>query len=128
MGSDKLFCLNCPGTAIPLFQPPHQLGLEAWATGGPAALWFFFFFFFLVRLGFELRAFCLQSRYCTTWAIPPVHFALFILEMGVFQTICLSWPLTVILLISASQVARIIGVSHWHLAAFWFLQSTIHCS
>jgi hypothetical protein len=28
-------------------------------------------------------------------------------------TICLGWPWTVILLISVSQVARIIGVSHW---------------
>jgi hypothetical protein len=33
----------------------------------------------------------------------PVHFALVILEMGVSQTICLGWPQTCILLISASQ-------------------------
>jgi hypothetical protein len=34
------------------------------------------------------------------------------LEMG-SQTICPGWPQTVILLISASQVARSTGVSHW---------------
>jgi hypothetical protein len=31
-------------------------------------------------------------------------------------TICLSWLRTAILLLSASRVARIIGVSHWRLA------------
>jgi hypothetical protein len=35
---------------------------------------------------------------------------------GASSTICLGWPLTRILLISASQVARIIGVSHQHSA------------
>jgi hypothetical protein len=34
----------------------------------------------------------------------------------VSQTICLGWLQTVILLISASQVSRISGMSHWHLA------------
>jgi hypothetical protein len=57
-------------------------------------------------LEFEFKASHLQSRHFTTWAIPLVHFALVILEMGVSQTI--------ILPISASQVAKIIGVSHWH--------------
>jgi hypothetical protein len=35
---------------------------------------------------------------------------------GVSKSICLGWPKTAILLISASQVARITGVSHWYLA------------
>jgi hypothetical protein len=35
--------------------------------------------------------------------------------MGVSWTICLGWPGTVILCILVSQVARITGVSHWHL-------------
>jgi hypothetical protein len=35
-----------------------------------------------------------------------------LLEMGVSRTICHGWPGTVILLISASQVARIIGMHH----------------
>jgi hypothetical protein len=34
----------------------------------------------------------------------------------VSQTICPSWLQTVILLVSAHQVARITGVSHWRLA------------
>jgi hypothetical protein len=29
-------------------------------------------------------------------------------------TICLGWPQTAVLLISASWVARITGMSHWH--------------
>jgi hypothetical protein len=38
------------------------------------------------------------------------------LEMGSSSTVCPSWPQTSILLISASQVARIIGMSHRCLA------------
>jgi hypothetical protein len=34
--------------------------------------------------------------------------------MGVSPTICPGCPWTAILLISASQVARITGMSHWH--------------
>jgi hypothetical protein len=55
----------------------------------------------------------LQSRCSTAWTTPQVHFVLVILEIGVLWTICLSWPGTLILPISASQVARI-TVSHWH--------------
>jgi hypothetical protein len=39
---------------------------------------------------------------------------------GVSLTICPSWPRTVILLISASPVARIIGARLWHLAGYAF--------
>jgi hypothetical protein len=60
------------------------------------------FFFFLVGLGFEFRALHLQSRCSIAWAMPPVHFALVILEMGVFQTVYPSWPQALILPISAS--------------------------
>jgi hypothetical protein len=67
--------------------------------------------FFLVRLRFEFGALHLQSRHSTAWATSPAHFALAILEM-MSQTICLSWPQTMILLISASQIARITGMSH----------------
>jgi hypothetical protein len=49
-------------------------------------------------------------------AIPAVHFALLILEMGVSRILCPGWPLIVILQISASQVARITGMSHWRQA------------
>jgi hypothetical protein len=37
------------------------------------------------------------------------------LEIGVLRTICLGWLWTAIFRISASQIARIISVSHWHL-------------
>jgi hypothetical protein len=40
---------------------------------------------------------------------------------GVSRTICWGWPLTVILLISTSQVASITSMSHWHLAPNEFL-------
>jgi hypothetical protein len=42
-------------------------------------------------------------------------------ENRVSWTICSGWPWTLILLISASGVARITGVSHWFLAllGFW---------
>jgi hypothetical protein len=78
-----------------------------WIRTGPTQ-----WFFFLMGLGFEIRDWCLQSRCFTTWATPPVHFGLVILELGVSWTVCLSDPQTLILPISASQVARIIGISH----------------
>jgi hypothetical protein len=37
---------------------------------------------FFVGLGFELKALHLQSRHSLAWAMPPVPFALVILEMG----------------------------------------------
>jgi hypothetical protein len=37
--------------------------------------------------GRELSDSCLQSRYSTTWATPPVHFAVVISEMGVSWTV-----------------------------------------
>jgi hypothetical protein len=74
---------------------------------------------------FELRASCLQSRHFTTWATPLVHFALVILEMGISQTICPGWHWTEILPISASQEARIIGVSHQWLVPYNVLNLNI---
>jgi hypothetical protein len=47
-------------------------------------LYVIFCFFFLMGQEFELRASHLQNRSSTTWATLPVHFALFILEMGVW--------------------------------------------
>jgi hypothetical protein len=76
------------------------------------------FLLLLLGLGLELRASHLQSQHPTTWATPPVHFALFILEMG---GIMKGWHQTSIVPISASQVARITGVSHWHSALFHFV-------
>jgi hypothetical protein len=36
-----------------------------------------------------------------------------ILEMGILLNFCTNWSQTMIFLISTSQVARIIGISHW---------------
>jgi hypothetical protein len=58
-----------------------------------------------VGVEFELRVSHLQSRlYC----LKPHPF----LKMGVSETIYLGWPQNTILPISASQVVRIMGVSH----------------
>jgi hypothetical protein len=57
--------------------------------------------------------------------MPPVHFVLVILEMEVSQTICPGWPQASIFPISASQVARITGVSCLHLADHAFLNGAI---
>jgi hypothetical protein len=50
------------------------------------------------------------------WATPPALFLWRVFWDRVLWTICPGWPRTVILLISASWVARITGMSHWHLA------------
>jgi hypothetical protein len=54
---------------------------------------------------------------CKAGALPLEPHLQFILLWlfgdGVALTICLDWPQTVILLISVSQVARIIDMSHW---------------
>jgi hypothetical protein len=50
----------------------------------------------------------------TTWATPPaLSVKVFIFWDTLSQTICPGWLWTTILLISASWVARITGVSHW---------------
>jgi hypothetical protein len=36
---------------------------------------------------------------------------------------CLDWPQILVLLFSGSQVARLIGVSHWHSVLFCFVLS-----
>jgi hypothetical protein len=70
----------------------------------------------------RLRALHLQSRGSTAWATPPVHFAL-VFGDGVTQTICSGCPQTMILSISASQIAWITGMSHYCLAMFNFLKN-----
>jgi hypothetical protein len=68
---------------------------------------FFLFLFFFVALMFEIRTFTLSHST-----------ALFCEEVSqdrISQTIFLGWLQTAVLLISASRVARIAGVSHRHL-------------
>jgi hypothetical protein len=78
------------------------------------------YLFILVELEFELRASCLQSNYTGGVALslePHLQSTLlWLFGDGVSQTICLECPRNAILPISASQVTRIKGVSHWHTA------------
>jgi hypothetical protein len=53
------------------------------------------------------------------------HHALVLVEIGSCTTPCLAWPQTVTLPISASQLARIKGISHWYPAMLWFLEYLI---
>jgi hypothetical protein len=62
------------------------------------------------------QGFVLAKQVHYPLSISPIHFSLVILEMGVSWTICPIWPQTLILPMSASQVARITGVNHQCLA------------
>jgi hypothetical protein len=66
------------------------------------------FFFFWLGLEFELQASHLQSRHSSARVTPPVRCALVILETGSGEL----FPWAGFILISASPVARITGVSH----------------
>jgi hypothetical protein len=80
-----------------------------------------FFFFFFVVLGFEFRALHLLGRCCTIWATLPALFCVRCLRDWVSWSICLDWLQTMFLLISASWIVRITGMSHWCLAWFEFI-------
>jgi hypothetical protein len=73
----------------------------------------FVFVFFLVRLG--LCAYKAGTLHLKPHSSP--FFAL-VIWRRVLQTICLGWARTRDLLISASQVARIIGMRHQHPVPF----------
>jgi hypothetical protein len=87
----------------------------------PKYFWSFFFFFFC---GTEAWTQGLWAHKAD--ALPLESFILFqlVLKIKILWTICLGWPQTVILPISASQAARITGVSHWCPA--WKNHSFIH--
>jgi hypothetical protein len=81
-----------------------------WEFIGPSSLCFFF-----TVLDFELRTYMLSHSTSL----------FFVCVMGLFRdrisrTICPGWLRTTILLISASWVARITGVSHQHPACYDF--------
>jgi hypothetical protein len=67
-----------------------------------------FVFIPFVVLGLELKAFTLSHS--------TSHFLWWVFRDRVSQTLCPGWLRTTILLISASWVATITGVSYWHLA------------
>jgi hypothetical protein len=66
---------------------------------------------------------------CASWEYKcePPHLAFYHWD-GVSQTFCHSWPQTVILLISTSQVARITGVSHHVWPTLWVLTIVLTCT
>jgi hypothetical protein len=72
-------------------------------------LFYFFFWYWGLNSG------------TSPWATAPDLILWRVFEIGSHRTICPGWLWTAILLISASWVARITGVSHWHTAPgqFW---------
>jgi hypothetical protein len=50
----------------------------------------------------------------TPWATPLAFFVMGFFQDRISRTVCPGWLQTLILLISASPIARITGVSHWH--------------
>jgi hypothetical protein len=68
---------------------------------------FLLVFFFLAVLEFELRASHLLGRHSATWATLQALFSVGYFWDRVLRTICPGWLRTLILLISASWVARI---------------------
>jgi hypothetical protein len=73
---------------------------------------FVYLFIYLAVLGLKLRAFTLSH-----FASPSCDGCFW---NRVSQTICQGWLQTAILLISASWIARITGMSHWY-PAQWHL-------
>jgi hypothetical protein len=65
-------------------------------------------------MGFELRALVLLGRNSISWATPAALFVLGIFEIGSHKLFIWGWLQTLILLISASWIARITDLSHWH--------------
>jgi hypothetical protein len=60
----------------------------------------------------------------TPWATPPALFCDGVFQARVLRTICPIWLPTVILLISATWVARITSV--WSFPKYVFFSSTLH--
>jgi hypothetical protein len=81
------------------------------------------FFFFLVGPGIWTQGFILAKQVLYSSSHTSSLFCSGYFEDEVSQTICLCWPWNTILPISTSQVARITGVSHQHLA--WIKYSKI---
>jgi hypothetical protein len=79
-------------------------------------------FFPSLELPFWYWGLILGPQACLTFE--PLHQSFFVL--GIFeigsQTVCPGWAQTAILLIAASQVARITDMYHWPLACILFLR------
>jgi hypothetical protein len=75
----------------------------------------YIYVFFLVVLVFELRASCLLGSHLLLESLHQLFFYVEYFRDWVSWTIWPCWPQTEILLISASWLVRITGMSHWHL-------------
>jgi hypothetical protein len=80
-----------------------------------------FLFFFFCETGVWTQGFTLtkQVLYCSVLEAHLQYILLWLFWR--WGTVCLGWPWTLIVLVLSSQVARIIGMSHWHPAPFLFL-------
>jgi hypothetical protein len=83
---------------------------------------FYLSFYWGEVLGFELRAYTLNHSISPFWGW--VFF--FFFERGSCELFAWGWLQTMILLMSASQVARIIGVSHQRPACYLFFGGISH--
>jgi hypothetical protein len=101
-----LACSSPRKTVLGLAHPSVQCKACA---GGLGCLEITFFFFFSWYWGLNYGP--------IPWATPPALFCEGFFEDRVSGTICPKWSQTLILLISASWVTRIIGMSHWRLAS-----------
>jgi hypothetical protein len=102
----------------------YKLADQCGTIPNGSLLVFIYLLIFKFRAEIWTQGSVLLSSSSTACAIPSVHFASVISEMGVSWTICLGLPWTVILPISAWQVARITGMSHQCPAPFCFLNKT----
>jgi hypothetical protein len=78
----------------------------------------YLFIYFFLSTGDELRFSCLLVMYSTIWSSLPALFSVEYFQDRASSTICQDWPWTLILLISASWVAGITGVSLAYVFAF----------
>jgi hypothetical protein len=74
------------------------------------SLYLYISLYILMGMGFELRE--KQALYHLSHSFCPFCSGYF--GGGVSRTVRLGWPPTMVLLISASQVAGITDVSYWH--------------
>jgi hypothetical protein len=99
----------------------EELGLEVWDTSAWVCLYrslsvclsHSVSVSLVLCLSFLFGGFWVLNLEPTPWASLPALFCDGFFQDRVFQSICLDYFQIMILLISASWVARIIGMSHW---------------
>jgi hypothetical protein len=92
-----------PNTGYRVQNMHARLKLVTMLFKSSITLLFYYLFIYFAVLGLELRAY--------TWATPPALLLCWVFQDRVLRTICPGWLRILILLISASWVTRIIGVS-----------------